>query len=109
MAPVEGAKLVSRVILSPLAILSWTSSVVARVLSVVHFSVKVTPRSFTLYLVSRLPLTLGKEVGWLEWQTRRLLYYPANLYLNNRVDFDKTPRPAELRGKCVPSNDLNFY
>ena len=35
-----------------------TSSVEFRVLSVLHFFVKVRPRSFTLYFVSKFPVTL---------------------------------------------------
>lgn len=58
LEPVDGAKLVSRVTFNPGRSLSATSSVVFRVLSVVHFSVSVRPRSLTLYLVSRLPATL---------------------------------------------------
>merc|ERR1719481_1767180 len=55
--PVEGEKLVSRVTLRPGRILLSQSRVVFKVLSVFHFSVKVRPKSFTLYLVSRFPET----------------------------------------------------
>ena len=53
-----GANLVSRLTFRPGTSLSTTSMVVLRLLSVVHFSVRVIPRSFTWYLVSRLPDTL---------------------------------------------------
>ena len=58
MAPVPGANLVSKVSLRPGTSLSTTSTVVLRLLSVVHFSVRVIPRSLIWYLVSRLPDTL---------------------------------------------------
>merc|ERR1719431_1571135 len=53
---------VSRVSFRPGTSLSWRSAVVLRVLSVLHFSVKVRPRSATLYLVSRLPATLPESM-----------------------------------------------
>ena len=62
MAPVPGANLVSRESLQPGMSLSTTSTVVLRLLSVVHFSVRVMPRSFTWYLVSRLPDTLPESM-----------------------------------------------
>ena len=58
LAPVLGANLVSREILEPGMSLSTTSKVVLSLLSMVHFSVRVMPRSFTWYLVSRYPDTL---------------------------------------------------
>ena len=62
MAPVPGANFVSREILAPGMSLSTTSTVVLRLLSVVHFSVRVMPRSFTWYLVSRFPDTLPESM-----------------------------------------------
>merc|ERR1719507_1783428 len=57
LEPVDGEKAVSSVTFSPGSSLSATSTVVFKVLSVLHFSVRVMPRSFTLYFVSRLPAT----------------------------------------------------
>ena len=57
-APVLIAKLLAREILEPGMNLSSTSNVVLSLLSMVNFSVRVIPRSFTWYLVSRYPDTL---------------------------------------------------
>jgi len=60
--PVWGEKEESKVTLSPFKILSWRSIVVHSWLSVFHFSVKVSPCSLNLYLVSKLPETFPVSV-----------------------------------------------